>query len=87
MSTKKYTFEVSVASAYIIEVELPDDANLSENLSKIEDELQENFTSGSYIAIQLENEAEEDFEIEIDSIDDIYEEYREVRTVHIEDMT
>ena len=86
MKTKRYMIEISVLSNYALEVELPHDANLEDNVSDIQDEIYGEFANGSEIILDLKDENGEEFTIEIESIDDLYPDASEVRTVTFEDM-
>lgn len=80
-------FEISVTSSYVVHVDLPDDVNLQENLEAIQEEIEDEFAYGNDIELELKDENDEEFVVNIESINDMYSDMSDVTDVYITDIT
>lgn len=87
MSKRSYMFEISVTSSYVVHVDLPDDVNLQENLEAIQEEIEDEFAYGNDIELELKDENDEEFVVNIESINDMYSDMSDVTDVYITDIT
>ena len=74
--------EISVTSSYVVHVEVPDDANLQENLEAIQEEIEDEFAYGNDIELELKDENGKEFFVDIESINDMYSDMSDVTKIY-----